>query len=212
MDWQVEKKKERTERHQWSIVCSQDDLSNSSRSQYIKQTQIYYTICSDMFYKYKLHHLCFFGLIKEQFCIQGNVCEYTAHIHTTLPPKVWYVSNHFQCRKGKKKNSLKWTLQCIILSKLYKSTLLLQCVTATAVALHQRQYYRESDMPSPMTAIFRLGTGLTINVFPILEISGSIKQILEADHLFTHNHLAWDSCYTVMSYSIMWPHTTKKVL
>lgn len=107
MDWQVEKKKERTERHQWSIVCSQDDLSNSSRSQYIKQTQIYYTICSDMFYKYKLHHLCFFGLIKEQFCIQGNVCEYTAHIHTTLPPKVWYVSNHFQCRKGKKKKLFK---------------------------------------------------------------------------------------------------------
>lgn len=51
--------RKRTERHQWSIVCSQGAPSNSSGSQYIKETKIYYTICTEMFYKYKLRHLCF---------------------------------------------------------------------------------------------------------------------------------------------------------
>lgn len=51
--------RKRTERHQWSIVCSQGAPSNSSGSQYIKETKIHYTICTEMFYKYKLRHLCF---------------------------------------------------------------------------------------------------------------------------------------------------------
>lgn len=40
------------------------DPSNSPSTQYIKETKIHQTICSDMVYKYKLHHLCFSGLIK----------------------------------------------------------------------------------------------------------------------------------------------------
>lgn len=49
--------RKRTEKHQWSIVCSEGAPSNSSGSQYIKETKIYYTICTEMFYKYKLRHL-----------------------------------------------------------------------------------------------------------------------------------------------------------
>lgn len=49
--------RKRTEEHQWSIVCSEGAPSNSSGSQYIKETKIHYTICTEIFYKHKLRHL-----------------------------------------------------------------------------------------------------------------------------------------------------------
>lgn len=85
--------RKRTERHQWSIVCSQGAPSSSSGSQYIKETKIHYTICTEMFYKYKLRHLCFFGLIKALRAVMypskhvwecsTHMCTH-AHTHTAL--------------------------------------------------------------------------------------------------------------------------------
>lgn len=109
--------RKRTERHQWSIVCSQGAPSNSSGSRYIKETKIYYTICPEIFYKYKLRHLYFFGLIKALRAVMypsKYVWEHT-HTHTVLPPKVWNLSKpplqlpfiagkmHYLC-------AVKWTL------------------------------------------------------------------------------------------------------
>lgn len=52
--------------------------------------------------------------------------------------------------------------------------------------------------------------GLHYKCFPNTGNISCIKQILESDYSFTHNHLAWHSYYTVMSYSIMQPHTMEK--
>lgn len=112
--------RKRTGRHQWSIVCSQGAPSNSSGSQYIKETKIYYAICNEMFYKYKLRQLYFFGLIKALRAVMfPRKYAGRAHIHThtqnLLPPKVWNLSNPplqlpFNTSKMHYPYAVKWTL------------------------------------------------------------------------------------------------------
>lgn len=110
--------RKRTERHQWSIVCSQGAPSNSSGSRYIKETKIYYTICTEIFYKYKLRHLYFFGLIKALRAVMypsKYVWACNTHTHTLLPPKVWNLSKlplqlPFNAGKMHYLCAVKWTL------------------------------------------------------------------------------------------------------
>lgn len=85
--------KKRTERHQWSIVCSQDAPSNSSGSQYCISKKPKYIAPSAL--------ICFTNFtssvslwlhksIKSTF-LNWEVCVRLQHL--PLPPKVWNLSN-----------------------------------------------------------------------------------------------------------------------
>lgn len=178
---QTDRLRKRTERHQWSIVCSQGAPSNSSGSQYIKETKIYYTICTEMFYKYKLRHLCFFGLIKALRAVMYEskyvwACSTDTHTytHTLLPLKVWNLSNPplqlpFNAGKMHYLCAVKWTLcyffkagslSSILCTKVYYIScswaLWPSCISSALQIMTDIKWLREADLQSAARAIFTL--------------------------------------------------------
>lgn len=128
-----------------------------------------------MFYKYKLHHLCFFGLIKALRAVlyPQKVCG--AHsAHTLLPPKVWNLSNPpvqlpFNASKMHYLCAVKWTLCYSFKAKSLFHTVYYSVYTHTAAwlcdPLASVLPYRlwqilsgcwEADLQSLMRAIFAL--------------------------------------------------------
>lgn len=102
--------RKRTERHQWSIVCSQGSLSNCSGSRYIKETKIYYTICTHIFYKTQITSFVFLWLnksIKSSY-VRRQVCVslQCTHSHTHIAPTKGlesikaFIAITFQCWKN----------------------------------------------------------------------------------------------------------------
>lgn len=137
--------RKRTERHQWSIVCSQGAPSNSSGSQYIKETKIYYTICPEIFLQTQITSFVFLWLnksIKSSY-VPKQICVSMQRTHTRLPPKVWNLSKPplqlpFNAGKMHYLCAVKWTLCYSYKAKSLSSTLHFISCDPLASVLHYR--------------------------------------------------------------------------
>lgn len=135
MDWQVEKE----DREASMIYCVQPNApSSSSGTQYIKETKIYYTICTEIFYKYKLCHLYFFGLIKALGAVMypRKYVWTSAHTHGSHQRSGIYQSSHCNYLSMREKciTSVLWNEHYVIPTRLevYHPYCVLQCIYPAA--------------------------------------------------------------------------------